>query len=145
MGTRRKSRVIALQFLYGHDFQGLSDDHTALEREIEQFCQSFETGKTTLAYARELIRGVCLNRSGTDRLLAAHSKNWRLERMSLVDRNILRIAVHEMLHSDDVPARVAINEALEIAKQFSSTDSVAFINGILDAVQKEIIQPADLD
>ena len=137
MGTRRKSREIALQFLYGHDFQEAPDDGSALEQEIEQFCSSFETGRTTLPYARELISGICRHRAEVDGLLAAHSKNWRLERMSLVDRNILRIAVYEMLHIDDVPARVAINEALEVAKHFSIPDSVAFINGILDAVQKE--------
>ncbi|HDL98853.1 MAG TPA: transcription antitermination factor NusB, partial [Desulfobacteraceae bacterium] len=70
-------------------------------------------------------------------LLAGHSHNWRLERMSLVDRNILRIAVFEMRYCDDVPARVAINEALEIAKRYSIADSVSFINGILDAVQED--------
>jgi len=140
MGVRRKSREIALQFLYGHDFQKASDDGVALEKEIERFCASFTTARAALPYARQLIAGICRYRDDVDRLLAAHSKNWRLERMNLVDRNILRIAVYEMLHSDDVPARVAINEALEVAKHFSVPDSVSFINGILDAVQKKLNQ-----
>ena len=70
-----------------------------------------------------------------DALLAEHSHNWRVERMSQVDRNILRIAVYEMVHVDDAPVQVVINEALEIAKRYSIDESVPFINGILDAVQ----------
>lgn len=136
MGLRRKSREIALQFLYGHDFKGSPDDARLLEQELEQFRSSFETGNTAFAYARELITGICGLRSEVDRLLVAHSHNWRLERMSLVDRNILRIAVYEMKYRQDVPAKVAINESLEIAKYYSIQDSVAFINGILDAVQE---------
>lgn len=137
MGLRRKSREIALQFLYGHDFKGSADDPGALQKELDQFCGSFDTGKAVV-YARELISGICRSREDVDQLLQAHSHNWRLERMSLVDRNILRIAVYEMQHSQDVPAKVAINEALEIAKQYSIPDSVAFINGILDAVQEQM-------
>ena len=137
MGLRRKSRELALQFLFSHDFTGASDEPQAVEHELERFCACFETGKKTLPYARELIQGICSKRTQIDGELADRSHNWRLERMSHVDRNILRIAVYEMKHRDDVPLKVAINEALEIAKLYSKSDSVAFINGILDAVQGE--------
>jgi len=88
-----------------------------------------------MPYSRVLIEGICQHLDEIDTLLAEHSHNWRVERMSSVDRNILRIAVFEMRYSGEVPAQVVINEALEIAKHYSINDSVAFINGILDAVQ----------
>lgn len=128
---------MALQFLFSHDFTGASDESRDVALEVERFCGCFETGKKALPYALELINGICLHREEIDRELAGRSHNWRLERMSHVDRNILRIAVYEMKHCQDVPAKVAINEALEIAKLYSMPDSVAFINGILDAVQGE--------
>lgn len=137
MGLRRKSREIALQFLFGHDFQDRSNDNDSLEQEIDQFCGCFETGKKAFPYARKLITGICSQLPEIDKQIASHSHNWRLERMSAVDRNILRIAVYEMCCSDDVPAKVAINEALEIAKYYSIADSIPFINGILDAVQAD--------
>jgi len=92
-------------------------------------------GEKSLEYGKQLITGICTNLEAIDTLLSAHSHNWRVERMSLVDRNILRIAVYEMQYCDQAPAQVAINEALEIAKRYSIGESVAFINGILDAVQ----------
>lgn len=135
MGLRRKSREFALQFLFGHDFQGRSCVPEDVEKEIAVYCCSFDVGERALAYGKELIHGICTHVEEIDTLLADHSHNWRVERMSLVDRNILRIAVYEMQHCDQAPAQVAINEALEIAKRYSIGESVAFINGILDAVQ----------
>jgi len=137
MGLRRKSREIALQFLFGHDFQGLPNDVDSIEVELDQFSRCFESGKKAFPYARELITGICSQLAVLDHLLVTHSHNWRLERMSAVDRNILRIAVYEILYREDVPAKVAINEALEIAKQYSISDSIPFINGVLDAVQSD--------
>lgn len=126
---------MALQFLFGHDFQNQDCDQEDLARELELFCASFDVGEKALPYGRLLIEGICRRREEIDTLLAAHSHNWRVERMSLVDRNILRIAVFELRFGDGMPAQVAINEALEIAKRYSIDDSVPFINGILDAVQ----------
>ncbi|HEB70979.1 MAG TPA: transcription antitermination factor NusB [Desulfobulbus sp.] len=137
MGLRRKSRELALQFLYGHDFQGRSSDEQAVIAELDEFVASFDSGEKALPYARQVILGLCAHLPELDRLLATHAKNWRLERMTVVDRNVLRIAAYEMLYSDDVPAQVAINEALEVAKRYSTSDAVAFINGILDALQSE--------
>ena len=137
MGLRRKSRELALQFLYGHDSQGLSCRQDQLEKGLRDFVDSFETDGKTLPYARELVCGLCELREQIDDLLTRHARNWRLERMSVVDRNILRLAAYEMPYREDVPAQVAINEALEVAKRYSTDDSVAFINGILDALLQD--------
>ncbi len=135
MGLRRKSRELALQFFYGHDFQGRSCDKDALKKELAEFTANFDTGKKTLPYTEQIINGLCSHLEDVDNHLAGHAHNWRVERMSVVDRNLLRIATWEMLYNDEVPVQVAINEALEIAKRYSSPDAVAFINGILDALQ----------
>jgi N utilization substance protein B len=138
MGLRRKSREFALQFLVSHDFQGRSRAPEDVDRDVELFCRFFDVSEKSQGYGKELIHGICAHGDAIDTLLAEHSHNWRVERMSLVDRNILRIAVYEMQHCDQAPAQVAINEALEIAKRYSIGESVAFINGILDAVQASL-------
>ena len=138
MGLRRKSRELALQFLFSHDFQEHPGSPVAVEAELELFCQIFDASTKALPYARHLILGIAAHADEINALLAEHSHNWRVERMSQVDRNILRIAVYEMLHGEDTPVQVAINEALEVAKRYSIDESVPFINGILDAVQSRV-------
>jgi transcription antitermination protein NusB len=140
MGLRRKSREMALQFLFSHDFQERAYAPELVVQELELFCRSFEVGQKAMPYGRLLVEGICLRLEEIDTLLAEHSHNWRVERMSSVDRNILRIAIYEMRYAEDVPLQVAINEALEIAKRYSIHDSVPFINGILDAVQTAVPQ-----
>jgi len=135
MGLRRKSRELALQFLFSHDFLEQKTTPETVATDLEMFCQTFDFNKNSLPYSQQLILGISLHLKEIDSLLAEHSHNWRVERMSLVDRNILRIAVFELRYSDEAPAQVAINEALEIAKRYSIEESVSFINGILDAVQ----------
>jgi transcription antitermination factor NusB len=135
MGLRRKSRELALQFLFSHDFQERVSALDALARDWDLFCRSFEAGGKAMPYGQILVMGICRHLDEIDSLLTGHSHHWRVERMSAVDRNILRIAVFELRYSGDIPAQVAINEALEIAKRYSIDDSVAFINGILDAIQ----------
>lgn len=138
MGLRRKSRELALQFFFGHDFQDRSCERDALQEEFAAFTANFDAGKKTLPYTEQIIIGLCDHMQDVDELLARHAHNWRVERMSAVDRNLLRIAAWEMLYNDDVPTQVVINEALEIAKRYSSPDAVGFINGILDALQAGI-------
>lgn len=138
MGLRRKSRELALQFLFSHDFQERRYAPEALAGDLDLFCESFEVGQKAMPYGRALVTGICQHLTEIDALLAEHSHNWRVERMSSVDRNILRIAVYEMRFSEEVPPQVVINEALEVAKRYSIDDSVAFINGILDAVQASV-------
>lgn len=93
---------------------------------------------TVRPFAEELARGVSLHREAIDALITSASEHWRIERMSLVDRNVLRIAIYEMLHCPDIPPKVSINEAVELGKAFGTGDSSAFINGILDHIMLDI-------
>ena len=136
MGVRRKSRELALQFFYGHDFQERpAAEGGILHNNIEEFYTCFKSDQKAHSYAEELINGICTRQQEIDKALADSSHHWRVERMALIDRNILRIAAYEMLYSKDVPATVAINEALEIAKRYAEPESISFINGILDNLQ----------
>src|SRR6188474_432446 len=93
-------------------------------------------------FADPLIRGTLEHRDEADELITQHAKNWDLHRMAAVDRNILRLAIYEMLHRDDIPPVVSINEAVDIAKKFSTNDSGKFVNGILDRIKGELMRPA---
>ena len=135
MGLRRKSRELALQFLVSFDMQdSLDADSEDVEAAFASFSEHFLSNTAALPYARRIVDGVCSHWHELDKRIAAHSHNWRVERMSTVDRTILRIAAYELGWADDAPAQVVINEALEIAKRYSIADSVPFINGILDSM-----------
>jgi len=131
MGDRRKSREFALQLLYEMEMKG-SDPKSALERAHEEIS---EEGRM---FASDLLEGTFRNKREIDDLIERHSLHWKLARMAVVDRNILRLAVYELLYLHDVPTSVVLNEAIEIAKKFGTEDSGAFINGILDKVAKEV-------
>lgn len=131
MGIRRKARELALQVLYQIDLAGLEPTPA-----LELFCEHFETGKKSMPYARRLVQGVVDNQKEFDVMIGSHAENWRPERMSIIDRNILRLALYELRYQDEVPARVVINEAIEVAKRFGNEESGPFINGILDAIRK---------
>ncbi|UCD65775.1 MAG: transcription antitermination factor NusB [Deltaproteobacteria bacterium] len=133
MGTRRKSRELALQAL----FQGEVAAQAKL-LDFEEFCAHFQVTKKAIPYAKILLDGVQEKKEDINQLISRYAENWRLERMSVIDRNILRLAVFELYYQEDVPTSVAINEAVEIAKRFSTDDSGPFINGILDALAKEL-------
>lgn len=136
MGLRRKAREAALQFLFQEDFAvevQLTDEN--LQTRFEQFCGLYQVNKKARPYALELLQWTLAHHVRVDEIIQKCAKNWRLERISVADRNMLRIGVCEMLYSGDVPAQVAINEAVEIAKRYGGDDSPAFINGILDAVR----------
>ena len=134
MGTRRKAREVALQALYQYELlqQGEGERFS-----FEQFCSHFQVNKKAIPYARTLLVGIHENEKEIDQHISKYAENWRLERMSVIDRNILRLAVFELIYQNDIPASVAINEAVEIAKRYSTDDSGPFINGILDAMAKE--------
>jgi len=89
-------------------------------------------------FARDLFEGAVVDIDQLDRLVREHADNWRLERMAAVDRNILRVALYELLHYPETPAAAVINEALEIARRFSGAGSVEFVNGVLDGIRKEL-------
>jgi len=132
MGTRRKSRELALQALYQAELAGQNG-----LQDFEEFCAHFQVNKKAIPYAKKLTEGVQGKGDVLNKLISKYAENWRLERMSLIDRNILRLAVYEVHYQDDVPISVAINEAVEIAKRYSTDDSGPFINGVLDAMAKE--------
>jgi transcription antitermination protein NusB len=132
MSTRRRSREVAFQLLFQLDASG------AAEKEVvELFRASFAEGGLPDEFSVALFSAVAAHLPELDGVIEKASDNWRLERMSRVDRNILRIGVHELTSSADVPARVAINEAVELAKRFGAADSASFVNGILDRVARD--------
>ncbi len=136
MGTRRNAREAALQFLFQDDFAGhgtLRDEDRA--DRFEQFCSLYQISHKARPYALQLLTNIAARRDELDRIIRENAENWRLERIAVMDRNLLRIGVYELVFAGDVPPQVAINEAVEIAKRFGSGDSPGFINGILDAVK----------
>jgi transcription antitermination protein NusB len=160
MGKRREARERAVQFLFQHDLNPPEN----LDAALEQFWQSQrsaalaeEKGAATWGqpvelpppsadamrlFAEPLIRGTLQHRDAIDEQIKKHAKNWELHRIAAVDRNILRLAIYEMLYRDDIPPVVSINEAVDIAKKFSTQDSGKFVNGILDKVKGELMRPA---
>jgi transcription antitermination protein NusB len=138
MGSRRRGREIALQILYQLDVQEQLSDEQALALFWKHFVEEPDDGDEARSFAEQLVRGVREKLAEIDALLTKASKNWRLERMARVDRNLLRLALWELKWSADVPAKVAINEAIEIAKRYGTAESPAFVNGILDRCLEEV-------
>lgn len=123
-----------MQVLYQSETSGQT-----VEEAFELMRDNFQANKKAAPYALEILAGVMANRAEIDELISEHSKNWRLERMAMVDRNILRIAAFEFLHKrEDVPASVVINEALEVAARYSDEDASPFINGVLDSMKNAL-------
>ena len=108
------------------------------EEIFESFWEGQETDVEGREFAERLVNGVIGERERLDRTIAAAAENWRVERMAVVDRNVLRLAVYELSRDDETPAAVVIDEAVEIAKRFGSEQSGAFINGVLDAVRRRL-------
>jgi len=135
MGIRRKSRESALQFLFQDDFVAEEIRQGEMNERFDMFCDLYQVSRKARPYTLDLVQGIVQNRDYIDSLIGQCAKNWRLERIALTDKNLLRIGVFEMLYCEDVPDQVAINEAVEIAKRYGSEESPAFINGILDAVK----------
>jgi N utilization substance protein B len=133
MGKRRKAREVALQFLYQLDRHG-ADDPLPHERE---FWSRHPVDPDTQAFAEALVRGSKQQQPKLDLVIAQYAEHWDLERMAVVDRNLLRLAVYELLFRPDVPPKAVINEAIEIAKKFGTGESSRFINGVLDRVLRE--------
>lgn len=131
MSIRRKAREYALQMLYQWEVSG-QKPYTV----ESAFWKGARSEKNTRVFANELFEGAVGRVKEIDKLLGQHAQNWRLDRMAAVDRNILRLGVYELCHCSDSPPKVVINEALELAKKFSDADGPAFINGVLDAVNK---------
>jgi len=138
MTRRRKAREVALQFLYQLDLNA-EDDPGPRE---EEFWGRHRLGEEARAFSEGLVRGTKANQAKIDQILAGCAEHWELARMAVVDRNILRMAVYELLWSPEVPPKVAINEAIEIAKKFGTKESSRFINGVLDRINKDLRPPS---
>ncbi len=135
MGSRTKSREMAVQMLY----QWEVGKHPAAYV-LQTFLAGRRLAPDVADFAQALFEGTVEDVSSLDAMLAERSENWRMERMAAIDRNILRMALYEMLHCPETPHAVAINEALELARRFSGEESVEFVNGVLDAVRKALPQ-----
>jgi len=133
MGSRRKARELALQMLFQWDLGRHSPEHV-----ISSFLEAQKVDTDVGHFARALFEGTVAEVEALDRRVRKHAEHWRLERMAAVDRNLLRLALYELLHCPDTPPAVVINEALEIARRYSGKDSVEFINGVLDAIRKAL-------
>ena len=130
MGTRRQARELAMQALFYMDIQ-----KDASEGMLEYFCGCFCPSKKSRPFFIKLVNGVLGSKGQIDALIERFSQNWKISRMSCVDRNVMRIAVYEMLYCDDIPPKVSINEAVDIGKKFGTEESGAFINGIMDSIR----------
>jgi N utilization substance protein B len=162
MGKRREARERAVQFLFQHDLNPPEN----LDRALNEFWDTQraaaiagEKGPATWGqpvelppltteevemrlFADPLIRGALEHRDAIDEHIKKHAKNWEFHRIAAVDRNIMRLAIYEMLFREDIPPIVSINEAVDIAKKFSTQDSGKFVNGILDKIKGELMRPA---
>ncbi len=130
MGHRRKARELALQMLFQYDLTGD-------ECKTEEFLEDKEIEEDVKEFAIRLKDKVIAHLSDIDAIIKKKTKGWTLKRMAVVDRNVLRFAICEMLYFPDIPPKVTINEAIEIAKKYGSEDSGQFVNGILDSIYKE--------
>ena len=140
MGTRRKSRELALQMLFQSDMGKQNADHVRLTFWREQGL----TSPDVRGFADDLFRVATDRNTEIDELIERHAEHWRMDRMAAVDRNLLRAAVAELLGFPTTPRAVVINEALEIARKYSSPESVQFINGVLDSVGRELQAKAEV-
>ena len=135
--ARRRARAAALQMLYQSEV-GRATAHEAIETYWPAHDPDGEVPKLLREFANGLVRGTLDRVKEIDAVLSAHAQNWRVERMAVIDRLILRLAVYEFLAETSTPPRVIINEALELARSYSGEEAVAFVNGVLDAVRKEL-------
>ncbi len=162
MGQRREARERAVQFLFQHDLNPPENLEEALghfwssqrapaiagEKAAATWGQKVDLPPpssqelATRIFADKLIHGVLEHLPGLDQKIQQHAQNWELNRMAVVDRNVLRLAIYEMLYREDIPPVVSINEAVDVAKRYSTEDSGKFVNGILDKIKGELSRPA---
>jgi len=162
MGKRRMARERAVQFLFQYDVNPSQYLDDALDQFWITHRQAMVEGEkdkarygepiilppitatetATRAFADSLVKGVLKNREAVDAHITKHSQNWDLHRMSVVDRNVLRLAIYEMFFCEEIPPVVSINEAVDIAKKYSTEESGKFVNGILDKVRGDLLRPS---
>jgi len=134
MGARRRARECALQMLFSFDVT-----HSSVDELIETYWgEMAEAAEDVRSFANELVIGTISHLNKIDELIRLRTEHWRITRMAIVDRNLLRLAIFEFLYQPTTPMTVAINEALEIARRFSTHEATQFINGILDAIKRDV-------
>jgi transcription antitermination factor NusB len=127
---RTRGRELALQLLYQLDLRG-----EEILEEVDGFLRDEENDRESREFAKKILQGVHESRAELDKTIQSVAQNWDIARMAVIDRNVLRLASWELLHCDDIPPKVAINEAIELGKRYSTQNSGAFINGILDKIK----------
>ena len=137
MGKRRRAREAAIQYHFWRDLQ-----HGETPQRIEDFWEFCPVKPNVREFAEPLIAGMVDHLDEIDERIRKYCENYNLNRISAVDRSVLRLAIYEMLHRDDIPPVVSINEAIELAKTFGGAESGKFVNGILDRVRKDLDRPA---
>lgn len=135
MGARRKARICALQMLFQFDIA-----RPRVEELADRYWEAFgdDMGNVARDFSTNLALGAISHLDEIDDLIKRRAENWRIQRMAVVDRNILRLAIYEFLYEGETPKTVVINEALEIARRFSTFEATQFINGILDAIKRDL-------
>lgn len=137
MTTRRFGREWAVQFLFQHDFNAGNT-----EQALDDFWALQKVAAPARPFATELIQGVLSHLAELDQRIQAYAEHWELKRLNAVDRNVMRVALFEMLFRPDIPPVVSINEAVDLAKRFSSNESGKFVNGILDRARQDLSRPS---
>lgn len=133
MGQRRKAREDTLRILFRLEFE-----NKQIEKTLDQYWKSKKASEEIKEYSTWLVNGVISDQAKIDNIIQQVSEHWRISRMALVDRNILRMAVFELLYEEEIAPAIVINEAIEIAKKYSGEEAATFVNGILDAVRKDL-------
>ena len=136
MKKRTRSRELALQFLYMLDLRGPDFLH-----EAESYLRGEESEKATREFALHLVRGTAEHLDEINDMIRQVAQNWDIERMAVIDRNVLRMATYELLHCPDIPPKVSLNEAIELGKRYSTQNSGGFINGVLDKIKDRFATP----
>jgi N utilization substance protein B len=131
MGQRRKAREETLRILFRLEFE-----NTQAEKTLNQYWENKKASEEIKEYSNWLVNGIISNQSKIDNIIQQVSEHWRISRMALVDRNILRMAVFELLYEENIAPAIVINEAIEIAKKYSGDEAATFVNGVLDAIRK---------
>lgn len=135
MGKRRRARECALQMLFQIDLIGVEPAEV-----YAQFWDEHDTEDDVRAFSQELVDGVCTTREQLDARITEIAEHWRIERMAVVDRNVLRMALYEMNRQPQTPIAVVIDEAIEVARRFGSEESAKFVNGVLDALRRDAVE-----
>lgn len=133
MKKRTRARELTLQFLYQHDLRGPD-----FVEELKGFLRQEESDQGTREFATHLVRGTLEHLDEINTVIQEVAQNWDIDRMAVIDRNVLRMATFELLHCDDIPPKVSINEAIELGKRYSTANSGGFINGVLDKIKDRV-------